>query len=291
MGTEVQTLPERVERLPAHTPAPAPVRMGERGLVLTSLDDLWRFATAVAKSGLAPKGMDKPETVLVAIQLGMELGLAPMAALQNIGVINGKPGIYGDAALALVRGSGLCESYTQRWEGQGDKRKAVVVSKRVGSEPLTHEFSVEDAKRAGLWGKQGPWSQYPDRMLLFRARGFNLRDNFGDVLKGLHTSEELQDYASAPPLTPPAPGRHSLRNGAHPPEPTAEQARAEERARELAAEVGQRLDAAESLRELEEVALFIKEQEAELGDYAQPARLRCGEMIHERRPREPGADD
>jgi hypothetical protein len=116
-----------------------------------------------------------------------------MAALQNVAVINGRPGIYGDAALALVRASGLCEAYTQKTEGAGDTLAAVVTSKREGHEPLTHRFSVADAKKAGLWGKSGPWSQYPERMLLFRARGFNLRDNFGDVLKGLRTTEELSD--------------------------------------------------------------------------------------------------
>jgi hypothetical protein len=56
------------------------------------------------------------------------------------------------------------------------------------------KFSVEDAKRAGLWGKQGPWSAYPKRMMQMRARGFALRDAFPDVLKGLITAEEAQDY-------------------------------------------------------------------------------------------------
>jgi len=55
-------------------------------------------------------------------------------------------------------------------------------------------FSVEDAKRAGLWGKQGPWQAYPKRMLQMRARGFALRDAYPDVLKGLITTEEAQDY-------------------------------------------------------------------------------------------------
>jgi len=58
--------------------------------------------------------------------------------------------------------------------------------------------SVGDAKLASLWGKQGPWSQYPKRMLKFRARGFWLRDNFGDILKGMRTVEELRDVPPEP---------------------------------------------------------------------------------------------
>ena len=184
---------------PAPRPLPAsPIALGKAGVQLASLEDAFRFAKAVCLSGFAPKGMEKPESVVVAVQLGLEIGLTPMAALQNIGVINGRPGIYGDAALALVRASGLCESYTQKVEGKGDAMEAVVVSKRVGCEAIETRFSVADAKLAGLWGKSGPWTQYPSRMLMFRARSFNLRDNFGDVLKGLRTTEELGDMPPEP---------------------------------------------------------------------------------------------
>lgn len=166
---------------------------GPKGVQIASLEDGYRFAKYVVASGFAPKGLEKPESVLIAIQLGAEIGLTPMASLQNIGVINGRPGIYGDAALALVRGSGLCKTYSQKIAGEGEQRKAVVKSVRNDGTEIETEFSVADAKKAGLWGKQGPWTQYPDRMLVFRARGFNLRDNFGDVLKGLRTTEELAD--------------------------------------------------------------------------------------------------
>ena len=52
---------------------------------------------------------------------------------------------------------------------------------------------MEDAKRAGLYGKQGPWQQYPKRMLQMRARAWALRDVFPDVLRGVHVAEEAQD--------------------------------------------------------------------------------------------------
>jgi len=122
-----------------------------------------------------------------------------MAALQNVAVINGRPGIYGDAALALVRASGLLLSYSQEWSGKADERKAIVTVQRRDCPVQVTEFSVADAKKAGLWGKSGPWSQYSDRMLLFRARGFALRDNFGDVLKGFRTTEELEDIPAEKP--------------------------------------------------------------------------------------------
>ncbi len=185
----------------------SPVVFGGKGLELQTLDDLWRFSQFVTKAGWAPKGMSTPESILVAIQAGAELGLTPMSALQNMAVINGRPGVYGDAALALVRASGLLESYSETFEGADKDLTAVVSSRRVGdSEPLVSRFSVEDAKRAQLWGKQGPWTQYPRRMLKWRARGFNLRDNFGDVLKGLSTVEEIRDIIDVTPIEEKRPG-------------------------------------------------------------------------------------
>jgi hypothetical protein len=171
------------------------ISVGSRGIELRSIEELYRFAKFVAASPFAPRGFQSPEAIVVAIQYGYELGLTPMQSLQNVAVINGKPSIYGDAMLAVVRASGLLEYITERFEGAGGMRKAVCVVKRVGA-PLERvtEFGVLDAQRAGLWGKPGPWQQYPDRMMMFRARGFALRDEFGDVLKGLVSVEEAADY-------------------------------------------------------------------------------------------------
>jgi hypothetical protein len=71
------------------TAVKAPINFGNQGVQLASIEDAFRFANAVAISGFAPRGMERPEAILVAIQLGAELGLTPMAALQNIALING----------------------------------------------------------------------------------------------------------------------------------------------------------------------------------------------------------
>ena len=170
-----------------------------RGLALASFDDAFRFATMVAKSDFAPKDFKgKPESCLLAIQHGSEIGLSPMQSLQNIACINGRPAIWGDAALAVAMASSVCESVTESIDGDGDNMVATCTAKRRGYEkPTVVRFSVADAKKAGLWGKSGPWTQYPRRMLQLRARGFALRDAFPDVLKGLVTAEEAQDYPTA----------------------------------------------------------------------------------------------
>ena len=188
--------------------AKTPISFGAQGAQLASLEDAYRFATMVVKSGFAPKGMDSAESVLVALQLGAELGLTPMAALQNTAVINGRPGIFGDAALGLVRASGLMVSYTEKEIGKRgeDGWGYEITTQRKGEQPHSDTFTVADAKAAKLWGKSGPWTDYPQRMLKFRCRGYVLRDVYGDVLKGLRTAEELRDIPMDEPMKNVTPG-------------------------------------------------------------------------------------
>ena len=196
-----------------------------RGLALATFDDALRFAQMVSKSEFAPKDFrGKPESCLLAIQHGSEIGLSPMQSLQSIAVINGRPSIWGDAALAVVIGSPVCESVTERVEGDGDNMVAICEAQRRGYErPTVVRFSVADARKAGLWGKAGPWQQYPRRMLQLRARGFALRDAYPDVLRGLVTAEEAQDYAAdlpatvARPAALPAPAEPTPKPAAPPP--------------------------------------------------------------------------
>lgn len=175
-----------------------------RGLALASFDDAFRFSKMVAASDFAPKDFKgKPESCLLAIQHGSEVGLSPMQSLQSIAVINGRPTIWGDAALALVQASPVCEYVREYTEGDGDNLTAVCEAKRKGyPAPTISRFSMADAKRAGLAGKSGPWSAYPARMLALRARGFALRNAFADALRGLITAEEAQDYPAPEPVKP-----------------------------------------------------------------------------------------
>ena len=167
-----------------------------QGFAPATITEAMEFSKMLADSSMVPRAYQgKPQDIMVCVQWGMEIGLAPMQALQNIAVINGKPSVYGDAAMALVQASPVCEGVEEYMEGEGTPNPvAVCIAHRKGRKPVTAKFSVEDAKRAGLWGKQGPWQAYPKRMLAMRARGFALRDAFPDVLKGLITAEEAQDY-------------------------------------------------------------------------------------------------
>ncbi len=160
-----------------------------------SLSEAMEFARMMAESELVPKQFrGKPGDVIIAVQMGAEIGLAPMAAIQNIAVINGKPGIYGDAgkAVLLAKGCIIEEDDTALVKQQGFARCKIT---RSGRPPVERTFSEEDAKTAGLWQKEGPWKTYPHRQMAWRAFWFAARDAAADLLKGLGGAEELADVS------------------------------------------------------------------------------------------------
>lgn len=159
-----------------------------------TLPELMEFANLVCTSDLIPKEYkNKPGDIVVAVMAGNEVGLAALQSLQSYCVINGRPGLFGDAPLALVRASGKLAYFDEKFEGAGDGLTAVCTAQRKGSSLHAITFGVADARKAGLWGKAGPWQQYPQRMLQMRARSWALRDMFPDVLKGIAQAEELID--------------------------------------------------------------------------------------------------
>jgi hypothetical protein len=168
-----------------------------KSLAPTNMQEAMEFSEIIANSSFAPKGFQgRPGDVLIAIQMGMEVGLPPMAALQNIAVINGRPSIWGAAALAVVKAHPDCKGVIETYDA--DTRTAVCLIKRRNQPDVERSFSWEDACQAGYDKKSGPWQTHPKRMLQMRARGFAMNDQFPDALKGLCVREESEDIPAEP---------------------------------------------------------------------------------------------
>lgn len=188
----------------AEQPKREPPQLGPHGIRLDTLDELWRYAQYVAETNFPPKEMrGKAADCLVAMELGKELGLPVMAALQSVAVINGRPALYGDGLLGVCQSSpswdwtGYKEEFTGE-PGKDDFTAVCQVKRKEMPEPVVRTFSIADAKTAKLWARTGrdgqptPWVTYPRRMLQCRARGIALRDTFADVIRGMHSEDEAK---------------------------------------------------------------------------------------------------
>lgn len=174
-------------------PDKAPVLAGKQGLQMSSMDDMWRFCQIVVNSGQI-KDINTPEVALIRLQAGMELGLSPVWSLTNIMVQNGRPSVWGDALLGIVISQPTCKDVIETSTGQfpDDNYTAICEVQRIGRAPVIREFSVKDAKIAGIFDKN-VHKTYPKRMLQMRARSWACRDAFPDALRGLGCREEMED--------------------------------------------------------------------------------------------------
>jgi hypothetical protein len=177
-----------------------------------SLTEAMEFSKLMAKSQLVPdQYKDKPQDILIAVQMGAELGLSPLQSVNSIAVINGRPTMWGDAVLAVVQRANVLDPNFGNGgivELQPDEAKEkgygeCEIKRKGWEKTLLRRFTREMAEKAGLYERSkgrgrgdGPWITYEGRMLQMRARSWALRDGCADVLKGLRVGEEEQDWVT-----------------------------------------------------------------------------------------------
>lgn len=143
-----------------------------------------QLAQSLAKSQLIPKALrGKPEDILVTILSGHELGLSPMQSLRGIYVIDGKPCMYADLIVGLVKRSPACK-YFQLTESTTER--ATYTTHREGEpEPTSMTYTLDDATKAGLLRNQ-TWKSHPAAMLRARCSAALSRAVYPDVAQGLY---------------------------------------------------------------------------------------------------------
>lgn len=180
--------------------------LSSQSFMPTNYADAMAFCERAAKADFIPSSIkNKPMDIFLAWQMGVAVGLDFFAAIQNIAVINGKPCIWGDAALAVIMNHPHYQEHEEWYEVKKQRVTSFLATDpdlvafcsitRKGQKPTIKSFGVKNAMQAKLWEKAGPWQQYPDRMLQMRARGFAMRDALPGALKGLSIREEVIDLS------------------------------------------------------------------------------------------------
>lgn len=149
-----------------------------------TLEKRWRLCTALVRSGLIPQ--KSPEAALAVMLKGHELGIPPMMAFANIHFFDGKLTL--SAALMCAVAS---QRYGVKWSVQKHNAQGcAILFTRPGWEPYQSVYTWEEAKSAGLVGKQN-WRNYPKAMLLARAQSQGIRAICPEAFAGVYDPEEL----------------------------------------------------------------------------------------------------
>ncbi len=169
-------------------------------IVPKSLTEVSSLADTLAKSTLLPEALrGKQADIVVSILAGQELGLAPMAAIRGVHVVQGKPLLSADTMVGLVLASGLCEYFICVEETDAS---VTYETKRKGApKPQRCTWTVEDTKRAGLQTKDN-WRTHTRQMMKARCKSILARDAYPDVLAGVYDPNAEPEVFDRQPSRP-----------------------------------------------------------------------------------------
>lgn len=167
---------------------PQAMRPAERAFEPTSIEEAWRLSKILVAGNMMPRHLKTPEAVFSVIAAGRELGLTSLQSTRSLYFIEGKVVLSADLMVALVKRHPECEHFTMT-ECTNDR--VTCTTKRTGEEATSMTWTMADAQRAGLTGKDN-WKKYPKAMLRARVSADLCRAVFPDALMGVYDPDELQ---------------------------------------------------------------------------------------------------
>ena len=159
-----------------------------------------REAKALLASDLLPtqfKG--NIGNTLIALEYAKRLDMPPLAVMQSMYVIHGKPAFDSKFFIAQI-----IKRYGQihyDLSGAGDDRACFVwvICPTTGEKITGSTVSINMAKSEGWYGKTGSkWPSMPDLMLSYRAAAFFARLYLPDLILGLQSIDEVRDITVDP---------------------------------------------------------------------------------------------
>lgn len=128
------------------------------------------------------------------IMAGHELGIGPMASMQNVHIIKGKTSLGYSLVGGMIRRH---PAYDYNVTEHDDKKCTIEFyriegqEKTLMGEPIT--WTIEMAKRAGLVKESSGWVKHPEDYLFARCMTAGARRYCPDVFMGaIYTPEELR---------------------------------------------------------------------------------------------------
>jgi hypothetical protein len=176
-----------------------------------------RVAKCLGASTLVPKDFQGPNNlpnVVIALEMANRIGVTPLAVIQNLYIVHGKPGWSSTFIIASVNSCGRYCPLRFDMQGQpdSDARTCVAWTTEVafplprGAQTLAlaresglpvlegPPVSILMAKKEGWYTKNGSkWQTMPELMLRYRAATFFGRLFAPDLLMGIRPTDELED--------------------------------------------------------------------------------------------------
>lgn len=166
---------------------------------LRSFEFTQRAATLLSKSTLVPKEyQNNLPNCVIALNMASRIGADPFMVMQNLYVVNGRPGWSSQFLISTFNTSGKFSSLRYEWIGNRDDDtfgcRAWATEKSTGEKLVGSSVTIAISKKEGWFGKSGSkWQTMPEQMLMYRAASWFVRAYSPELAMGMHTTEELVD--------------------------------------------------------------------------------------------------
>lgn len=180
---------------PVQSPAPLAVTSEFRfALEPTSFDATLRACELLASAQIV--GCESPPLILAKVMVGRALGMGFMQSVMGIDNIKGTMSLRAKTKVALCLQSTVCEYFRCT---ETTETSSTWATKRVGEEEKTYTFTIQEAHNSKLTGRGegNNWDRFPAAMLRARASSYLADIVYPDVLKGMVSTEELNDVHNA----------------------------------------------------------------------------------------------
>jgi hypothetical protein len=167
----------------------------------TSYQHALKVATKLASSELLPATFkNKPENVLIALDLANRSGVSPLMIMQNLNIIQGRPSFSSSYIIASINTSTDYGRLRYKVTGKGDTLSCIAYAKHLESGEIEEgpEVTMQMAVAEGWTSKSGSkWKTMPQLMIRYRAAAFFGRLYTPEILMGMHTTDEIEDMPAS----------------------------------------------------------------------------------------------
>lgn len=174
---------------------------------LSPSESAWKLANrqaqALASSTLVPEMYrGNVANCLIALEMANRMGASPLLTMQNLYVVHGNPSWSAKFLIATFNQNGKFSALRYEWNDAHTECRAYAIEKSTGERLDGPLVSIEMAKAEGWSTKNGSkWKSMPELMLMYRAATFFVRTYAPELSMGLHTVDEVEDFAEAPRST------------------------------------------------------------------------------------------
>lgn len=168
----------------------------------SSFEVAQREAKALASSDLVPTAYrGNVANTLLAMEVAQRVGASPLAVMQNLHIVQGRPSWSASFLIACVNSCGRFSPLRFETRGGDDASaktyavRAISTDKESGKD-CTGSWVTWPMVEAEGWSKKAgsKWLTMPEQMFMYRAAAFWSRVFAPEISLGMHTSDEVEDF-------------------------------------------------------------------------------------------------